>query len=280
MTTHRNDNSSDIEELVARWSAATVNLQPERARVPLHVLLGDAVDLAAFVDSHYHPVVVGDSLVPGLVSVEAETGITKETSRELSELQRVIAHVHALANVRSDVAGTNALARADRIVTELRAALGFLLDGSGDSEGEDTLNRLREAARSQRAHDAVAMVLEGYAALGARYRTRLASIGAGETLLEEALTEADALRKRSAERIVRRAVQEGNDLLRMRNRFVAALQARLQIVRRAIRYVFRDHPELAQHANSGYAQIRRRSVGATALDRLASPEPPPLEMAG
>jgi hypothetical protein len=263
MATRDTPTRSNIEELVARWDARTEELPPERASVPLHVLLGDAVDLAAFVETHYEPVMVGEGLVPGLVSVAPETGITRETARELVELQRAIAYVHSEHGVRSDSIGADPLARADRIIAELRASLAFLLEGSGDVEGEHTLRRLREAARASRAHDAVAMVLEGYAALAARHERRLSAIGVREGLLDDAIAEAHILRLRSANRIRGRATPREEDMVRLRNRLIAALNARLRLVRRAIRYVFREHPQLAAHAASGYSRMRRAAAGSS-----------------
>jgi hypothetical protein len=274
MATRETPTRSNIEELVSRWDARTSELAPERASVPLHVLLGDAVDLAAFVEAHYEPVVVGHALVPGLASVEPEIEITRETARELIELQRAIAYVHSEHGVRSDTMGANPLARADRILAELRASLAFLLEGSGDAEGEHTLRRLREAARASRAHDAVAMVLEGYVALASRYEPRLAAIGVSEGLLDDAIAEAHVLRLRSANRI--RATHGDEDMIRLRNRLIAALNARLRLVRRAIRYVFREHPELASHAASGYSRIRRAASSSV----TSASEPPEAVEAG
>lgn len=261
-----------LEPLLRRWDEATSGLEPESPSVPIHVLLGDAVDLAAFVEAHYEPTLVSGKLRPGLSSVEAQSGITRATALELRELQAAISFVQSKIDARGPSAGEDPLREADRIVSELRAALSFLLEGGDAPEGAAALRRLREAYRGTRAHDAVALILERYAELGARHLSALESIGVDRGLLDGALAEARELRARSATRIERRASPDEPDLLVVRNRLVAALQARMRKVRAAVRYVFRAHPELARTATSAYHRARRGGAPAEPGAERSAPE--------
>src|SRR5690606_4978735 len=130
-------------------------------------------------------------------------------------------------------------------------------------EGLGALVRLRDACRTSRSHDALALLLESFVSLATRYEGRLERVGVPPATLDDALEAAARLRARSADRIRVRALRPDVELLATRNRCIAALNERMRRVRRTIRYVFRDHPALARQATSAYFRRRASPSSAT-----------------
>lgn len=248
-----------ISSIVDRWSAATAEQEEERARIPLKVLLGEAVDLAEVIDKHYEDTTVHGKVRRGLNSVAAKGAIHAKISTEIRELQVAVAFVQSRYLVLVEKASSAPIDQADEILNELRSALSFVLEDGNHPSGEEQLEKLRTEYGDVTSHDGLAMALEGYAELAAQHKDALLELGGFESeWIAQAFQVAQALRQRSADRLTGQIPQEQQDTLRLRNRLLGALMDRMRNSRRAIRYVFRDYPEILTKAGSDYSRSRRR----------------------
>lgn len=250
-----------ISGLVDRWSAVTAEQEEERARIPLKVLLGEAVDLAEVIDKHYEDTTTHGKVRRGLNSVSGKGAIHAKTSTEIRELQVAVAFVQSRYLVLVEKASSAPIDQADEILNELRSALSFVLEDGNHPSGEEQLEKLRTEYGDVTSHDGLAMALEGYAELAAQHKEALLELGGFEgDWITQAFQVAQALRQRSADRLTGQIPQEQQDTLRLRNRLLGALMDRMRNARRAIRYVFRDYPEIATKSGSDYSRSRRRAL--------------------
>lgn len=248
-----------IQGIVDKWAAITGELEGERSTVPLRVLLGEAVDLAEVVDQHFATTTVNGKRRLGLESVVGVGGITGETSTELRELQLAVGAVHSRYLLLVEEASKAPVDDAEDIMSELRSVLGFVLGDGKHPTGEEQLSRLREAYEDAHSHDGMALALEGYGELANQYQSELQNLsGFDFSLVHKALQVAQALRQRSAEKLTGQTAQDQRDMMRLRNRLIEALHLRMLEVRRSIRFVFRDYPEIAAKAGSEYARSKQR----------------------
>lgn len=248
-----------VDGILANWAAATADQEEEASRLPLKVLLGEAIDLAEVVDQHFATVTVNGKQRLGLDSVAGLGGVSGSTSTELRELQIAAATAQSRYLVLVQQASDAPVERADEILTELRATLGFVLTDGSNPTGEEQLERLREAYEASASHDGLALALESYAELANQYKGVLGGLAGFDTsVVDEALRVAQALRQRSADRLTGQVAQEQRDMMRLRNRLVAALSARMSEARRTIRFVFREYPDIVRKAGSEYSRNRKR----------------------
>lgn len=254
-----NVTESRSEELVVRWTALTQGQAPARPQIPLAVLLGEAIDLAQLCDTHFEPTLSPTGRLPGLVLVEPSGSIHRSIATELRELTAAIGAVHAKCLSPGDREAQRLFTRARALESELRVSLAFVLDSGRHPGGAAQLGRMRTEYDSVRRRDELALALDGYAVLSRRYAALLAQVGVDSARIEEASTVADELRQQSAIRHARSS--EGQRLLGLRNRLIGALYERIRTVRRAFRFVFRDHPEVVRRSVSSYERRRRARKG-------------------
>lgn len=248
-----------INEIVEHWAQLTVDEPEERPHLPIKVLLGEAVDLAEVVDQHFETTTSNGKTRLGLDSVGGRGGVNAQVATEMRELQLAASNAHSRYVVLVAQASNASIERADEILTELRAVLGFVLSDGSNPTGEEQLSRLREEHDQSGSHDGIAMALEGYSELASQYSKDLESLnGFDHSLIPEALQVAQALRQRSADRLTGQLAQDQRDMMRLRNRLLAALTQRMSAVRRAMRFVFRDSPETARKAGSEYLRSRKQ----------------------
>ena len=251
-----------LDELIQRWAERTADYEEERSQIPLPVLLGEAVDLAALVDAHFKPRIVRGGSLPGLETVVAGGQVSAATSSELRELQLVIAAVHAQLTLLIEQAGQGPVERGEELEIELRSALSFLLEDGAHPTGEQQLARLRSEHLPIVTHDGLALALEGYAELADQNRAGLEALGFALALIEEARGVAQGIRQRSATRLAGQNVERQGEILALRNRLIAALYERIRNTRRAFRYVFRGFPQIIKKTQSEYERTRRRQYKA------------------
>jgi hypothetical protein len=127
---------------------------------------------------------------------------------------------------------------------------------------------MREEYDAAHSHDALALALEGFSHLASQHEAAIKEMGVVDVgIINEALEVADALRRRSADRLVGAdAMRE--EMMKLRNRLIAALQDRMNNVRRTIRFIFRKQPDIVEKAGSRYfrdAKRRSRVKSSSAL---------------
>jgi hypothetical protein len=241
---------------------------------PLHVVLGEAVDLAGLVEHYWEPQTDGrGGRIPGFSAVAATSQVTRSTPGEMRELQLAIvaSHNHYLVIVQAP--NETPLDRADFVSSEIRSALEFAFDDGVQDEADEQLTRVNQSVSNSSAQDAMALGLEGYAGLGQAHRERLAAFGFDVALLDEALTLAAALRERSAFLLTQTNPDAQRQALALRNRLLTALLDRTKAVRRTACYVFRHHPDIARKFTSPYERRRRAAHRRRAAVEPISPHP-------
>lgn len=266
-----------------RWSEIARALPAEGIpppRMPLHVLFGEAVEVACFFEKHYRALrdEGGQVVHAGLESVADPPGaprhpkaITSRTGMEILSLQRVAQEAQTryllMVEQRSDV-----VSRGRFLHGELIATLTYYFDDGVEDEKDAQLARVEAAhAREPETALALACALDDYAALAAPHRKEIEGLGGFRAAyVDEARAVARALREGPAQlSMLKNASREA---LILRNRIVALLAERMNAVRSAARFVFRDRPDIVREATSSYQ--RRRRTEARRARRITSPPPP------
>jgi hypothetical protein len=243
---------------IAKWTPLAVNAEEARATAPLHVLLGEAIDVASMMRHYWEPKVEKGGRIPGFAGVASNQTVTPELATEIQELQLAVATAHSEYLVLVQTAADTPLDRADFVMSEIRSTLEFLFDDGKSDEADVQLENLRVAFADSASQDAMALALEGYAELAGRHREGLEKIaGFDVALIEEARELAAALRQQSAAALIRSTPDAQRQALSLRNRLLMLLVERVKRVRRAAAYVFRNHPEIVRKFTSAYERRRR-----------------------
>ncbi|MBN1610910.1 MAG: hypothetical protein JW940_30040 [Polyangiaceae bacterium] len=244
-------------------------------RVPLHVLTGEAVDVARFFQRRWSAErdPSGKVVVPGLELCRGYGGITPELGQEILELQQELqaaqsAYILTVAP-KAEAAPTE---RAHFVLSEISAVLEWFLDDGVEDVKDAQLDRLNETYRDAASQDALAAALDDYVALASRYRAELDGLGDFDAaLLDEAKVLAAQLRERSAQRIGPQNISAEQRALDLRSRLASMLAQRMSAVRSAAQFIFRREPSIVREATSAYqrrrrAEQRRKSEASSATE--------------
>ncbi|WP_437327863.1 hypothetical protein [Sorangium sp. So ce381] len=274
---------SDIEQwsdVVQQMSAGNL----PAITVPLHVLLGEAVDVAKFCDKYWKTQVDAQKRVTrlGLESAVPKDGkkgdaarLGPRTAEEILSLQRATqeAQTRYLLTVEKNKSPRE---RGKFLLGEISATLTFYFDDGVDDAKDEMLARIDAAhAEDPDTADALASALDDYALLGEKHRDALDGLGGFEPAhLDEARAVAVELRSRPAQaEAISRQAQEA---LLLRNKLATLLVERMGLVRNAARFVFRGQPEIVRDVTSAYERRKRaaaRRAKATAAPSPAAPAP-------
>jgi hypothetical protein len=230
-------------------------------RVPLHVLTGEAVDVARFFQRRWSAErdPSGKVVVPGLELCRGYGGITPELGQEILELQQELqaaqsAYILTVAP-KAEAAPTE---RAHFVLSEISAVLEWFFEDGVEDEKDAQLDRLNETYRDAASQDALAAALDDYVALASRYRAELDGLGDFDAaLLDEAKVLAVQLRERSAQRIGPQNISAEQRALDLRSRLASMLAQRMSAVRSAAQFIFRREPSIVREATSAYQRRRR-----------------------
>lgn len=244
---------------VERWKPEAAKLPSDELKiaVPLHVLFGEAVDVAKFYDKYF----TAAEGRPGLVSVvDASRNLTKKTGDDLLSLREAAqqANTEYLLAVAPGAAAP--MERAAFVLNEMTATLEWLFDDGVEDERDAQLASIKKAhADTPESHDAWAAELTDHAALAQQYRKEMDGLGGFDVaLIDEAKSLAAALRDRPA---IPAGTSEKAAIARaLRSRLATLLSNRLQVVRAAARFVFRQHPAIVREATSAYERRRRTAA--------------------
>ncbi|MBI5479061.1 MAG: hypothetical protein HY906_09405 [Deltaproteobacteria bacterium] len=255
------------------WDEAAWALPSDefKATVPLYVLQGEAVDVAAFAAKYWDPknAKSGKVLRPGLAS--AGKNLPKKTVEEIRELQRAAEDAHSEYLLLVDPqAPADLLPRGRFVLGELTASLEWLFDDGVEDAKDAQLARVTTAHEGDPdTADALAGELVDYAALARPHRKELQGLGGFDAaLIDEAPKLAAQLRDRPPAPVPPSA--EERRALAYRNRLLTLLQARGGRGRAAARFVFRNHPAIIREATSAYER-RRRAAARRAAARAQAP---------
>ena len=242
------------------WKAVALQLDEpiKQVTVPLHVLTGEAVDVASFFQAHWKAS-EAPLPMPGLEQVAREGLFHAELATEILELQSAVQTAQTQYLLAVSPSGEAPAARAQFVLREIRVTLDFMFDDGVINVDDQRLQRLSEAHRSPTSHDALAAALDDYAGFAELHRDRMSGLGGFDAaLIDEARTLAEQLRKRSARKL-QATPSERQQALDLRNRLIALLHDRMQRVRAAARFVFRNHPDIVRQATSPYERTRRHT---------------------
>ena len=246
--------------LIERWARATVDVEETTAHLPMAVLLGEAVDLAGIVEAYFQPSERNGEQVPGLSSIAKTGAVSERTPEELRELAMAVGAVRSRIRKLVEASNRAEVEEAEDVLEELRATLSFVIDEEGDAQAEEQLARLGDDHKNADSHDEMALALQAYAELADEHQDKLALIGTfSAELPSRARGLAQALRQRSADQLSGQNATAVQSAMRMRNRLIGALVDRMRTARKAIRFVFRKHPEIVRASTSSYERNRRRN---------------------
>jgi hypothetical protein len=159
------------------------------------------------------------------------------------------------------------------VLQELKASLEFLFDDGEHTVEDDKLLKISETYSNPTSQDVMAAALDAYWKLARDHREPLSSIGVFDvSLIDEALALSGKLRDRSGQALLAGETSGVTRMLDERNRLLSLLLDRVQRVRRAARYVFRTHPELAKSFASGYERARRTTLRRRKAEAQAATE--------
>lgn len=242
--------------------------------VPLHVLTGEAVDVAGFFKRYYEPELAPKTKVvlrPGLASVGKDKLSPQAGKRIALLVDEVQAAQTAYQLAVDPPAGDEDVQRGRSVLSELTAALEFLFDDGVEDERDAQLARVRQANDDTSSTDALAGALAEYAGLAEAYRDELDGLGDFEVaMIDEARELAAAIRDRSAQG-TSEAGKQSAAALEWRNRLAGLLAQEVGRVRKAARFVFRHHPQIRREATSTYER-RARAARRRAAEKSEESE--------
>jgi hypothetical protein len=274
-------NQEIAKALLEKWRQQTAGGEELAPHIPLHALQTEALGIAHLFDKNWANSTVDGKARHGIESVANSGTLHAGTGTEIRELQLAVAESNADYNTLIQRASNPPLARAEAILSEFRGGLGFLLEDGNHAEGEQQLVNLREVHSDPDSMDGRAMALEGYAELAERYKSELSKLPRFPlSIIDESLQVARDLRMRSVERQSGELASQQRETIALRNRLLFALADRVNKVRRAVRYVFSDEPELVRLAGSAYERSRRKANKAkvAALDEAVTGQESTLDM--
>lgn len=261
--------------IVDRCVPLVRGLPQTKPRTPVRVLQEEACRVAEVVEDFFEAREIDGRKLPGLRSLVSAGQLPADIAAELREMST------ALGAVQSDLATQHTrqsrepLDRGAFILRELRAVLRFVLEDGENPEGARQLEQVREEFEGLGSHPALAAALEAFSSLAMHHEQKVIRVpGFVRTLLDEAVQVAAEVRQHTAERITGKPRREARELLALRNRLITGLTARLQTARRAVRYHFRDHPDVVRLVQSEYQRDkRRRARERRETDRGRTEEP-------
>ncbi len=258
------------------WAVLAAALPTDEFKlgVPIAVLLGEAVDVAGYFETHWSTMIdpaTKKEKIRGLETAGA-TRLPKTTGTELLELMGEVQHAQSayLRTVDPHSPNADKMARGRFIVDEITATLEWIFNDGVEDEKDAQLASVESAhANDPFTADSMALALEDFSDLGKVYRKEITDVGGFDVaLLDEARKLAAELRALPASPLATSTASKV--ALATRNRLLQLLQARIDLVRAAARFVYRQTPAAAKEALSFYEHKRR----AQAKRAAAKTQPP------
>jgi hypothetical protein len=284
------DMANKDKDDLSRWSIVAQTMSPDEQpanTLPLHVLLGEAVDVAKFFERHWKTQVDGEGRVTRLgletaVPKDKKKGsaalLSAKTGAEILSLQRATqeAHTRYLLTVEQS---KSPRPRGELLLGEMRATLRWYFDDGVDDDKDEMLARLdAQHGDNPGSLDALASALDDYAHLADRHRKALDGLGGFEAAhIDEAREVAATLRARPAQADV--LSEQAREAITLRNRLAALLAHRMGLVRGAARFVFRKQPEIVREVTSAYER-KRRSASRRKEKEAPAPQAPAAPAGG
>jgi hypothetical protein len=256
--------------------AAQVTEVAVPASIPLHVVFGEAVDVARFFAKYWGTVRDPASNAVTRLGLDSAAGpktrIAAQTGDEILSLQRAGQEAQTRYLLTVDPAIAAPRERGKFLLEEITAVLEWYFDDGVHDENDDKLAALGAAhAGDPGSMDALASALDDYAALAEPHRAALDGLGGFQAAyLDEASKVSSALREAPQVPIV--MSEAAREAIKLRNQMVSLLWERVSSVRAAAKFVYRDHPEIVREATSVYERRKRAATrrAAARAERAAA----------
>lgn len=234
--------------------------------IPIHILLGEAIDLVGFVRDHWD----ATDEHPGLGSVAVR--FDDRVGGDMRALVDDIQLARTALRLAADTADSREeVERGREVLDELSAVLEFYFDDGVWDEKDAQLAAV--AASETRTDDGLATALHDYAGLAEAHQGAVAGLGGFDVaLIGEARGLGTSIRERSARSKSDREKEAIRHRAR-RDQLITVLDRKMKLVRSAARFVFRRKPALLQKSASTY--IRRRRAEARRRGRAEAEDNTP-----
>jgi len=252
-------------------SFAALTSDEFRLAVPLFTLLGEAQDVAHYFREYYKA--DKKAGMPGLADGGLEANVADEIESLIKEASAASTQYWLTVDPKADV---TKIERARFIVDEIGAVMEYFLDDGVDDEDDKRLANVVAAHKdAPETADALALALEGYAALAEMHAKDIDGLGGFDAkMIAEAKTLATELREAPSAP----PSPASTTALAVRNRVLQLLDRRVRSVRAAAKFVFRAQPKLARGAASAFERKRRvlqKSAATRKKNGKTQPAPTP-----
>jgi len=243
--------------------------------VPVHLLLGEAVDTAKFHAKYWDGVDGAPGVKrPGLSSAvkkKQPNGLSAKTGANILGLQRACSEASNAHMLATEALTGSPRERAVAVLSEMTATLEWFFDDGVEDDHDAKLAALHtEHHEDPETNDALAKELEDYAGLSDTVRADIDGLGGFDAKqIDEARALAQALRDRPTTTVA--TTEKAKAAVSLRNRLMRLLQAEMTTVRAAAKFVFRAQPEIAREAASAYER-RRRAASARKAAKAKEPK--------
>jgi hypothetical protein len=239
------------QKQINKWIDEANALTDDEVRspaAPVPMVLAEATQAAQVVGKYWK----ATSERPGL-EVAADfmpQSIADEVASLVEACQT--AHSRGIFVEKSD-ATSKSVSRAKKVAGKLAVALEFVLDDGKTTPSDDALTVVKTRETSNGTVAQLAQSLVDFATLAEREQAALAKLKDFDVQL---VTEARKLGKE----LMASAAGPGraaSEAIRLRDRLLVLLSRKVSQIRRATRYVFRDHTNIQRLATSRYERKRR-----------------------
>lgn len=249
-----------------RWQTKAKEVGvPKPIKVPLHILLGECVEVSNFAKELWQ---AGDGHL-GLES--AGSRITRSIADDILSLRRAIqeAQTNYLLAIDPKKSNADLIERANYVMDEITATLEWLLDDDKEEPADQNLAVInRDHQDDSDSADNLAQALHDYATLAKNLQDRMAGLGGFDVkLIGEAFELAEKLGAVTVGGSVRSKEAIAAKLLR--DQMSSLLQEKVNLVRSAARFVFRGKPKIVRAVTSSYER-RRRAAARRRAEKAAA----------
>jgi hypothetical protein len=258
-------------EKLDEWVNERISENSKRNVIPFNILVEDADRIIDFARKHWEPT----SELPGLKT--AGLGLSEESISNIDFLKAALLYTdkeHA-SRLQMDLDKRRHFERAQQLLFELTVFLDWYAAATGEDEiSEETARMEDEHSHSQmESPDELAHMLYEYASLAKELLEDVEEIGG---LSMQSVNEAYELISRLVDISNSPAPvsEETRRMANLRNQLSALLERETERIRKATRFIFRDHPEIVKKVSSTYvdkksaAAYRARKINKKFYDSL------------
>ena len=265
------------DTILKKWEPVAWAYEPsiEKLRLPVHVLSGEAIDVAHFCLRNWEPKLDRDGRVrrPGMKTAGGNGTFEATIASDLLELQQAFQDANTRYRLLVTGSAAGVMETAEELLDDLWSTLEWLFDDGKTDDGDRQLAALAAEHANVTSQDAMATALADFAELAERSRDKLTGLGGFDArIIEEARATAASLLRVSAGPTGPEAQGELREAYELRNRLGNLLLEKMQRVRSAARFVFRRHREVLPEVTSTYER-RARAVRRKRAESEAPVQP-------